>query len=95
MKALKISCGFNHTAVTMSNHYIFIIGEGDIYTWGDNTNGQLGINDIHQSLLPRKVEFKKANFINVSCGNFHTMCLNSINNHVTSRFWLSLWIRYV
>jgi len=45
--------------------------------WGDNSNGQLGTQLSYQSAAPMKIELKKDNCVDISCGSYHTVCLNS------------------
>ena len=40
-----LSCGNNHTVALMSKFYIklmCLLGNGEVYTWGSNENGQCG-----------------------------------------------------
>lgn len=63
--------------------------QGDLYTWGWNTNGQLGITD-HQKViaLPAIVDFKTEDgnienerMTKVACGNDFTICLSGNFSH--------------
>ena len=42
-----ISGGYGHTAVLTNN--------GDIYTWGFNVKGQLGLGDLKTRFYPSKI----------------------------------------
>lgn len=44
---IKVACGMRHT--------VALKADGSVYSWGDNTNGQLGDNTATQRLIPVKV----------------------------------------
>ena len=62
-KVDQISCGFKHSACKSNNK---------IYTWGCNSNGQLGTGDIKHIYTPYLIDIKYSkfniNFLQVSCG---------------------------
>ena len=62
-KVDQISCGFKHSACKCNNK---------IYTWGCNSNGQLGTGNLKHMYTPNLVDIKyskvKFNFLQVSCG---------------------------
>ncbi|XP_072534564.1 probable E3 ubiquitin-protein ligase HERC4 [Salminus brasiliensis] len=62
-----ISCGAAHTAVLTKN--------GEVYTFGDGTYGQLGHNSSNKELLPRKVVDLDGAAKQVTCGSYHTLVL--------------------
>ena len=67
-RIIFISCGVDYTmAVTES---------GEIYGWGDNRWGQLGLGDKKKRNLPHKLSI--SDVILVSCGNSHTVVLTKI-----------------
>ena len=67
--ATAVSCGSAHTAVVLS--------DGTVWTWGVNTNGQLGINISGGSRnTPVQVTTVSAATM-VSCGGNHTVSLSS------------------
>jgi alpha-tubulin suppressor-like RCC1 family protein len=68
VSAIGVSCGNNHTACVMSN--------GDVYTFGNNYNGQLGDGTNNDSNNPTKVNLPSS-AIGVSCGGNHTACVMS------------------
>jgi len=41
---VKIACGYEHTLV--------LTDKGEIYDWGNNSNGQVGVNNKLQPSLP-------------------------------------------
>lgn len=71
----EISVGVNHAAV--------ITVEGDVFTWGDGYNGQLGITDLPRNKAveePQKVRIiegaGKQRFTKLSCGNQFTCAVD-------------------
>ena len=56
---------------------------GDVYTWGNNHNGQLGTSDQRRRLVPtvvtalRKAGNKHARIVDISCGGHHAACISS------------------
>lgn len=61
---VDVKCGHNFTMVMTSNH--------DVYTWGNNTYGQLGNNGNGKSDVPVKVIINStAKVSRVSCAHFH------------------------
>ncbi|KAF5296640.1 hypothetical protein FQR65_LT10180 [Abscondita terminalis] len=60
-------------------HSCAISEEGDLYVWGWNSNGQLGLNEsINVMASPHVVDFDgemNANVVDVACGNRHTIAL--------------------
>ena len=66
----KLACGKNHT--------VFITPKGLTYTMGDNSRGQLGIDDTRVGLKfsPILIEsLVKVSPVDVDCGNDHTLLL--------------------
>jgi len=70
-KIVQISCGAEHAALMNE--------AGDLYMWGYNAVGQLGLGDYLNRLVPTKVNgnFGKVKYI--SCGYFHTGFINDKN----------------
>jgi alpha-tubulin suppressor-like RCC1 family protein len=71
---VSVSLGNNHAAA--------INGAGDLYTWGDNSRGQLGVEDpkiLKKSLTIRKVEVDGVgvSWVKVCCGLDFTVGLTS------------------
>ncbi|XP_034936896.1 protein RCC2 homolog isoform X2 [Chelonus insularis] len=76
LNIMKVSAGGWHSGV--------ITSEGDVYTWGWNTNGELGIISEGKIIaIPTVVDFtdKKGKPLDIKmesiqCGNAFTMCLS-------------------
>lgn len=45
--------------------------EGNIYAWGSNSRGQLGLGDFESDFFPQKLDLNNINL--VACGSYHTM----------------------
>ena len=68
----KAVAGVFHSAAVTAN--------GELYTWGEGTSGQLGTGEKRSSLEPVLVEELGRNgedehVVNVACGTFHTLAL--------------------
>eukprot|EP00826_Nyctotherus_ovalis_P031579 TRINITY_DN2525_c0_g1_i7.p1 TRINITY_DN2525_c0_g1~~TRINITY_DN2525_c0_g1_i7.p1 ORF type:complete len:839 (-),score=257.71 TRINITY_DN2525_c0_g1_i7:25-2541(-) len=65
--AVKMSCGWGHTAAVMDN--------GDLYTWGVGEYGALGVADPGSQWFPVKVTFpgrERVAITRADCGTRHT-----------------------
>lgn len=75
--------GINIVAVNVGGwHSCAISEEGDLYSWGWNGNGQLGIGDEYSVMAsPHVVDFEdyqnQINVVSVACGFRHTLALLS------------------
>jgi len=70
-KPLSISAGAYHSAC--------ILKSGETYTWGNGSEGALGLGQRWSYSTPQKVDFSQvtSNFIKeISCGLSHTLCLD-------------------
>jgi hypothetical protein len=66
-KIVMISCGYYHTlALTES---------GRVFGWGDNSDGQLGVNIMH-SREPIIIELNDLKIQKISCGAAHSLLLS-------------------
>lgn len=66
---VDIKCGEKHSAVLTSG--------GDVFTWGDGSLGQLGLGDFRKQHTPHRVmELQGKMILQVSCGAFHTACID-------------------
>ena len=65
----RVTCG--------SYHSMCITVQGQLYAWGKNTKGQLGIGSIESTTIPVLVPFFKDKFLfidDVRAGNTVTIC---------------------
>lgn len=72
IKAKSVSCGFKFTIIIDTNN--------NVWSFGDNGSGQLGLGDKQDKNSPTQVQGIKAK--SVSCGGAHTMLINLNNNIV-------------
>jgi len=63
---VEIAAGSGHVLARLSNN--------DVYAWGRNDNGQLGLGDIAHRDSPTKIS-SLANATQVACGNGYSMAL--------------------
>jgi alpha-tubulin suppressor-like RCC1 family protein len=69
-KVIAISCGLYHSvALTQS---------GNVFSWGYNDDGQLGIGNTQHQNSPTPVRFGDQNIVidRISCGQWHTLFLS-------------------
>ena len=59
-------------------HSAAVSEDGDLYTWGCNTEGQLGhsTEELSCVAMPVRVEFS-SKVASVACGTWHTVALTS------------------
>ncbi|XP_018562377.1 E3 ubiquitin-protein ligase HERC2 isoform X2 [Anoplophora glabripennis] len=77
LQGKKIIC-----IATGSLHCVACSDEGEVYTWGDNDEGQLGDGTTNAILRPRLVSHLQANakkITNVACGSAHTLAWSTSN----------------
>ena len=71
-RILLLAAGQYHTAA--------LVEDGRVYTWGGNSNGQLGHDDEQPRLLPTALGrggFGGAKVVVVACGTAHTMAVTA------------------
>jgi hypothetical protein len=81
-KVVEIACGQHHSIARVQS---VEEGEGerefDVFTWGSNSFGQLGLGQgTWAQLMPEKLdvmEWEKETIVSVSAGSHHTMCLTA------------------
>ena len=60
------------------HHSIAMDSEGQLYSWGDNTHGQLGLGDTEVRLSPEEIKFfADKTIIQISLGKSHSLALDS------------------
>ena len=65
---VDVHCGESHT-VALSR-------DGDVYTWGGGSMGQLGLGDSLRQSLPIKVSNLETKIVQISCGKRHSAALS-------------------
>jgi alpha-tubulin suppressor-like RCC1 family protein len=71
-KVTAVFCGGNFSAA--------ITEDGSLYTWGSNSDGQLGIGSNDTQTLPTKVDLPSPSpVIDVACGFYHMLALTKNN----------------
>jgi len=65
----QVSGGYRHTAAIKT--------DGTLWTWGQNTSGQLGDNTTTQRLTPVTTFSGGTNWKQVSCGGYHTSAIKT------------------
>ena len=80
-KFIKIACGYNHT--------ILIDNKNQVYSFGRNNDGQLGLGYMNNRSYPERITKSPdegAKFIKIACGDYHTLLLDD-KNQVYSFGW--------
>ena len=68
----SVACGFAHTVVVTDN--------GNVWAWGANNAGQLGLGHLNQTPTPTMVEaLEEQEVTHVACGNEHTVVVTIAN----------------
>ena len=72
-------------ALSLGTNFTVVVTEhGDLYAFGTNTNGQLGLGTTENQLLPALVDkvhaFAGEEVISVSCGRAHSACVTRGDN---------------
>lgn len=67
---VQIACGAEHS--------IALTHDGDLYAWGSNREGQLGLGpDTHTELKPKRITALEAVPITfIACGGYHTVVIS-------------------
>ena len=60
-------------------HSMAIDNNGDLWVWGENTNGQIGDGTKSDSLNPKKIK-EGTTFTKISAGIYHSMAIDSNGN---------------
>ena len=68
----SVACGRAHTVVLTDN--------GNIWSWGENKAGQLGLGNLISTSQPQMVsDLDEQEVIMVGCGDEHTVCITIAN----------------
>jgi len=73
-KIIKIACGGYHT--------LLLDDKNQIYSFGENSFGQLGLGDDNSRNLPElltKIPKELGKITKISCGDIHTLFLDDKN----------------
>ncbi|XP_054846376.1 probable E3 ubiquitin-protein ligase HERC6 [Eublepharis macularius] len=76
LDVIYISCGAEHTAILTEN--------GSVFTFGDNSAGQLGTNCSAQKRGPQKVDWIDGPVSHLACGSYHTLACISASSRLIS-----------
>jgi alpha-tubulin suppressor-like RCC1 family protein len=68
---LSNSCNSFIKIDTGERHVCGLTTSGDVYCWGDNETGTLGINSTTDSLIPAKID-GFSSFIDITTGDYHS-----------------------
>lgn len=64
---VDVDCGAKHICALSK--------EGNVYVWGFNSHGQLGLGDWRYRGTPEKVDLKDKDIVSVGCGDYYSMAL--------------------
>ena len=67
----QVDCGQNYATAIKT--------DGTLWTWGQNTNGQLGVNDTNGRTTPVTTFLGGNNWKQVDCGSTHTTTILSVD----------------
>ncbi|XP_015266272.1 PREDICTED: probable E3 ubiquitin-protein ligase HERC6 [Gekko japonicus] len=76
LDVIYISCGAEHTAVLTQN--------GSVFTFGDDSAGQLGSSSSAQERGPQKVDLIDGPVSHLACGSYHTLAYISVSGKLIS-----------
>jgi alpha-tubulin suppressor-like RCC1 family protein len=66
----------NHKELICGESFNFAICGTNVFSWGKNDVGQLGLGDTNNRNIPTKVDFFDGkNIIQISCGYLHCIAL--------------------
>ncbi|KAL8206723.1 UNVERIFIED_CONTAM: hypothetical protein K2H54_021531 [Gekko kuhli] len=76
LDVIYITCGAEHTAVLTQN--------GSVFTFGDDSAGQLGSSSSAQERGPQKVDLIDGPVSHLACGSYHTLAYISVSGKLIS-----------
>ncbi|XP_077157025.1 putative E3 ubiquitin-protein ligase HERC6 isoform X2 [Paroedura picta] len=76
LDVVYISCGNDHTAVLTQS--------GDVFTFGDDSAGQLGSRSSAEKQGPQKVDLIDSPVSLLACGSYHTLAYSSASGKLLS-----------
>jgi alpha-tubulin suppressor-like RCC1 family protein len=72
-KIVSIACGCYHSLV--------LTDVGNVYSWGHNSKGQLGIGNQTNQNRPQKIDLNNNQIIkSISCGEYHSLLLTTVGD---------------
>jgi len=72
-KIVSIACGYYHSLV--------LTDVGNVYSWGNNSKGQLGMGNRTTQIRPQKIELNNNQIIkSISCGECHSLLLTTVGD---------------
>jgi len=69
-RIVQLAAGGAHSAGLSTN--------GELYTWGKNHNGQLGLGHARAAFVPERLAVLGGRVAWVACGGAHTACLTRV-----------------
>ena len=76
--------GVKFTDISAGNDYSMALSTaGDLYTWGDNSNGQLGDNTTNGKNVPTLITVPGVKFTDIATGYAHSMALSTAGDLYT------------
>ena len=95
-----VAGGWGHTAVITGIFFyifykvlfvVFSLEKGEIFTWGFNVKGQLGVGDKESRLIPQMLlrdimDKDLPPFKSVACGYFNTFAVDGIFYSISNNF---------
>lgn len=63
-----------------TSHVAAIANNGEVYTWGNNELGQLGLGDTESKTVPCKMDINELKLLKISCGETHTTALIDLHS---------------
>mmetsp|Transcript_7429 Transcript_7429/g.10544 ORF Transcript_7429/g.10544 Transcript_7429/m.10544 type:complete len:81 (-) Transcript_7429:2391-2633(-) len=64
---VDVGCGESHSVALTS--------EGEVYSWGGGSMGQLGLGDSLRQSLPIKVSNLEQKMVQIGCGKRHSVAV--------------------
>jgi hypothetical protein len=72
-KLSTVACGYSHSSL--------LTDTGDVFTWGNNYYGQLGLGHKKDQFKPQIVrQLSGKHIIAIKCGSFHTIAQTDLHN---------------
>jgi alpha-tubulin suppressor-like RCC1 family protein len=80
-----LEAGFVRIAAAGNNHNLAVTDRGQLWSWGANANGQLGLGDSIHKYTPQLIKpLKGIDIAAVACGSLHSLAVGREGAHVYS-----------